>query len=569
MGRQARVFGVAAAALLALLAVFAVELINSQATARRDVGDRFRDRARAGAALTESLFGSASATAQADNAKRYGAARVSPRTLARGARQANSRYLLLLSQDGTIISASTGAPAAAARSVQARPAYVRRVLAGAPFALSNVQRAGMPAPTFGYAQSFKTRFGRRVIVSGLDARLIGAFLGGYLKQVPNVAGGRAYVLDGRGGIVGSAQPGERAGAPIRQPQLLAALTRTQGSYGDDAYFAAGRVKDTPWRVVLTAPRGNLFASVNGSRKSVPWILFLGFGIAAAGALVLLRRVLRDSAKLTSANAQLGVANAALEQRAGELTRTNEELERFASIASHDLQEPLRKVQTFAEQLKRSEGERLSDKGADYLERMNDAARRMQALIADLLAFSRLSTQAHPTEEVRLTEVARGVVADLDAVIHETGATVEVGELPTVLADPLQMRQLLQNLVSNALKFRREGVPPVVEVKGRVSGRMAEIAVTDNGIGFEPRHAGRIFRVFERLHGHGAYTGTGIGLALCRRIAERHGGAIVADSTPGEGATFTVTLPQQPADESPILGVRASTTAKETPPLVHA
>jgi light-regulated signal transduction histidine kinase (bacteriophytochrome) len=177
-----------------------------------------------------------------------------------------------------------------------------------------------------------------------------------------------------------------------------------------------------------------------------------------------------------------------------------------------------------------------------------AAQRMQHLIDDLLAFSRITAQTRRIETVELTDVAKDVVADLETVIHETGATVLVGDLPTLSADPLRMRQLLQNLVSNGLKFRREGVPAVVRIDGSVRGDVAEIVVSGNGIGFEPRYAGRIFRVFERLHGRDEYPGTGIGLPLCRRIAESHGGAISAVSTPGEGSTFTVTLPLRPADD---------------------
>ena len=189
------------------------------------------------------------------------------------------------------------------------------------------------------------------------------------------------------------------------------------------------------------------------------------------------------------------------------------------------------MRTFAERLERQEREHVSDSGRDYIDRMTAAAQRMQDLIDDLLAFSRITTQTRRIETVELTEVAHDVVADLETVIHETGATVEIGELPTLAADPLRMRQLLQNLVSNGIKFRREDVPAVVRIDGRVQGEAVEITVSDNGIGFDPRYAGRIFRVFERLHGRDAYPGTGIGLALCRRIAESHGGAISAREHP--------------------------------------
>jgi signal transduction histidine kinase len=194
-----------------------------------------------------------------------------------------------------------------------------------------------------------------------------------------------------------------------------------------------------------------------------------------------------------------------------------------------------------------EQDQLSEHGRDYLARMSSAARRMQDLIDDLLRFSRVTTNTRPFVAVDLAATAHEVRADLEGVIDETGATVELGELPTVQADPLQMRQLLQNLLSNALKFHRDGVAPHVKVVGRVDGRLAEIAVSDDGIGFDERYAQRIFRVFERLHGRGVYPGTGIGLALCRKIVERHGGTITATSAPGEGATFLVTLPLEHSD----------------------
>ena len=537
------------AALVGLLIVFGLVLSDSQTKGRDDVEGRFADRAKASAELTGSLFGSASSSAQAERARKFGGARVSTQALAAEVKQTNGLYLMVLSQRGEILGASPGTPADAKRTVAAQPDYIRRPLKGAPFALSNMLDAGSKAPSMVYAQSFKTGFGLRVLVSGLDARLISGFLAGSLKKLPNVEGGRPYVLDEKGVIVASPSRAARTGTVVGEPGLLqAAADRAHGSFSGGRYFASERVPGTPWRVVLTAPEDELFASVSGSRKIVPWALLVAFGLAAAMALVLLRRSLRSGAELAAANDRLGVANRTLGRRAGELARSNEQLERFASIASHDLQEPLRKVRTFAERLERQEGDRISDTGRDYLTRMTDAAQRMQDLIDDLLAFSRITTQRKRIEHVELTDVAREVVADLEAVVHDADATVHVGELPGLAADPLRMRQLLQNLVSNAIKFRRDGVPSVVHIDGRVVGEEAEIVVRDNGIGFEQRYAGRIFRVFERLHGRDAYPGTGIGLALCRRIAESHGGDIVAESRPGEGSRFIVTLPLEQIDD---------------------
>jgi signal transduction histidine kinase len=529
--------GVATLALLALLTVFAVELVDSQAKARRDVATRFSERAKVSAALTQALFTSSSQTGQAS--KQYGAAQVSARAMAAAAKQSSAAYLVLLDSAGHVISHSPSTSPSVLRAIAARPPYVRDALAGHPIALSDVQQLPSGAAV-GFAQSFPTAFGRRVTVSGINTPLLSIFLGGYLAQVPNTAGGHAYLIDGNGAIIAATDATQAPGQTVREPGLLSALHNANHGSFADRYFAADPIRYSTWRVVVTAPSGALFASVNGPRKWVPWILLTGFGLVAVFALALLRRVLSAAAELHDANDQLGHANDqlerandVLERRAAELARSNSELEQFASIASHDLQEPLRKVQTFGEQLTRREGDRLSEQGRDYLNRMSAAAQRMQTLIDDLLEFSRITTRVRPPELIDLAALAREVTGDLDTVIEETGATVEIGELPAVLADRIQMRQLLQNLVSNALKFHRDGI--------------AEFSVSDDGIGFEPQYALRIFRVFERLHGRAVYPGTGIGLALCRRIAERHGGTIIADAQPGEGASFTITLPMEPTD----------------------
>ena len=229
-----------------------------------------------------------------------------------------------------------------------------------------------------------------------------------------------------------------------------------------------------------------------------------------------------------------------------LRASNGELEQFASVASHDLQEPLRKIEAFGDRLK-TRSASLDDTGRDYLARVLDSASRMRTLINDLLSFSRVTTRAQPFAMVDLGRIATDVVSDLEGRIQQVNGRVDVRSLPSIEADPTQMRQLLQNLIGNALKFSRPEETPVVEVDGKVSsegGREPRLVLTvkDNGIGFEEVYLDRIFEVFQRLHGRNEYEGTGIGLAICRKIAERHGGSITARSAPGEGATFVVTLP---------------------------
>lgn len=232
-----------------------------------------------------------------------------------------------------------------------------------------------------------------------------------------------------------------------------------------------------------------------------------------------------------------------------LQQSNRELEDFAHIASHDLQEPLRKIQAFGELLASKHAEALPPQARDYIERMRSAAKRMQILINDLLAFSRVATKAQPFVPVNLETVAREVAHDLEVRTHDAGGHIDIGALPVIDADPLQMRQLLQNLAGNALKFQRDDVPPEVTINAEGENGFCRIRVVDNGIGFDEKYADRIFTMFERLHGRGKYEGTGIGLAICRRIAERHGGTIVAHSTPGEGSTFIVTLPVTQKEET--------------------
>jgi signal transduction histidine kinase len=244
-----------------------------------------------------------------------------------------------------------------------------------------------------------------------------------------------------------------------------------------------------------------------------------------------------------------------EQIEEELKRSNQDLQDFASIASHDLQEPLRKVIMFGDRLKKQFSEAMNEKALGFLERMGNAAERMQVLIDELLLYSRVGTKAEPFKDTNLDTVIREVLSDLESRITRSGAKIELENLPTVEADGMQMRQLFQNLISNALKFHKKDVPPEVVIRGRMNGSSAcEVLVKDNGVGFDEKYIQRIFKPFERLHGRSDYEGTGMGLAICQKIVKRHGGSIHVESKLNEGCTFTITLPvKQPQTEQKDVG----------------
>lgn len=245
----------------------------------------------------------------------------------------------------------------------------------------------------------------------------------------------------------------------------------------------------------------------------------------------------------------------LEQYSAELNRSNKELEQFAYVASHDLQEPLRKIRAFGDRLETKFMDKLGDQGVNYISRMKSAAERMQVLIDDLLGFSRVSKKPSDFEKIDLSIVVRNLLSDIETVIEEKKARVFIEDLPKLHADPSQMRQLFQNLVSNAIKFcPQERTPEIVINSHKVNNfegldfhfdpkkEYIQINVRDNGIGFDEKYLTRIFTIFQRLHGRNEYEGTGIGLAMCRKILDHHKGMIWASSKEGVGSTFHIILP---------------------------
>ncbi|MCA8986281.1 MAG: PAS domain S-box protein [Planctomycetaceae bacterium] len=263
-------------------------------------------------------------------------------------------------------------------------------------------------------------------------------------------------------------------------------------------------------------------------------------------IVSVDRLLRSHERIVTEQEEL------LKQTLNRLAASNAELEQFAYVASHDLQEPLRKIRSFGNLLLNGYPDQLGAEGQDYLQRMQKAAERMQTLIDDLLTLSRVLRKGQTFSLVDMNEIVQSVIEDLEDRLSVSGGVVHVSELPTIHADPTQMRQLMQNLIGNALKYRKPDVPPVVSVTVRNIAMNSslprnredqwEFEIADNGIGFAPEYAQRIFQPFQRLHGRSEYEGTGIGLTICKRIVDRHKGQIWAESQPGQGAHFFVRLP---------------------------
>jgi len=254
-----------------------------------------------------------------------------------------------------------------------------------------------------------------------------------------------------------------------------------------------------------------------------------------------------------ADQELRALNESLEERVAtrtselaqlneELQRNNNELRQFAYVASHDLQEPIRMVTTFCDLIRKDYGDQMDERSSEWFEFVVEGGKRMHDLVQDLLDYSRVESQVRPFREVDLNRLVTNVLANLRSSIRDTGAVIEVGELPTVVGDAPQLAQLLQNLISNAIKFQ-ENQPPRVVISAQESPGQWVVSVRDEGIGIAPEMHERIFDIFRRLHGRERFPGTGIGLSICRRVAERHGGTIWVESQAGKGSTFSFSLPK--------------------------
>ena len=276
--------------------------------------------------------------------------------------------------------------------------------------------------------------------------------------------------------------------------------------------------------------------------------WIGF-IVDINAQKLVEQTLKDNQKLRERQDELFESQNELAQRVVQLNRSNYELEQFAHLASHDLQEPLRKLFFYSDVLKRKYAEKIDEAGVNTIDNMGKAAARMKELINDLLGYSQLQKQHLPFEQVDLNSLVHDIIKDLDLTIKEKKAVVESNTLPSIEGNKLRLRQLFLNLISNALKYTKKEVPPHIQIVGTFANHHVSITVKDNGIGFDEQYKEKIFDLFQRLHTRDEFPGTGIGLSICKRIAELHHGTISAISSPGEYSIFEVTMPIKQEESS--------------------
>ncbi|HEV2813478.1 MAG TPA: ATP-binding protein [Solirubrobacteraceae bacterium] len=528
---------------LAAVGLAAFLLAESQADQRRELRERYADRVEVATALIGSLLGVAYNGSREDAAERFSGT-VTRRELDAFAERGNAEYLVVLDSAGRTIASSRGTPAGTADRLAARPPFVKHALtARAGYGLGELQPEGVIES----AVAFPADGGVRMLVSAAPVRVFREFLSGALAPVPQGEEGRTWVFDRNGAVISSVNaPGGLKPAP---ELVQRSLRESEGffvapSTGQERYFAARSVPDTDLRIVAGVPEADLYMTASGGARWTPWFILAMGTLALIGVALLLRRLLRTRERLHVANADLEQSRVRLEERAAELERSNADLEQFAYAASHDLSEPLRTVAGFSQLLGARYRGKLDEEADEMIRYMGDGVDRMQQLIDDLLLYSRVGRAPLHEERVDLGDALREARAWLGPAAEERGAEITADPLPEVLGEQGQLAQVFQNLLANAIKFTAPDVTPVVHVAASSSGGEWRIAVADNGIGVDPAQADAIFKMFGRLHPVEEYPGTGIGLALVKRIVERHGGRIWVESGPAGGSVFVFTLPDR-------------------------
>ncbi|MDX6665199.1 MAG: hypothetical protein QOG68_1405 [Solirubrobacteraceae bacterium] len=538
----------------ALFLVFALVLLgagswllaDSQSKDREQLRTRYANGAIVASALLDALFGSV--TQQAQVLAQQFSGKVTPAQMEAYRAQNQSVFAMLVDENGAVVAPSSGAPAQPPADLLARAR--KSGIAISDLVRVNGKDAVEVASRFPISPDGK-QF--RYLVSGSAGQFFRGFLSGSIRPLVQY-GGEAYILDGHGGVLGAVSKANPKHPRLPSPQLIKQVgTHTSGTYdaGTEQFFAARPVANTDWHVAVAVPTSDLYAPANGVSRWLPWVIlaFLGLSLLAVGLLI--RRSLEGAARLAEVNAQLESSQDRLRDRAvelqssnAELQRSNAELEQFAYVASHDLSAPLRAVAGFSQLLGVRYKGKLDGDADQFIAHMQDGVERMQRIIDDLLAYSRVDRSGLQAEHVALDGVVDEVLHSLGPEIAERNAEVTHDPLGEAAGEAGQLAQVLQNLIANGMKFTADGVRPKVHVSAEHNGDRVRISVRDNGIGVDTDRADQIFKMFQRLHSSDEYPGTGIGLAIAKKIIDRHNGQITVESAPGGGSVFTFDIPAE-------------------------
>jgi signal transduction histidine kinase len=527
---------------MVLVGGFAFLLLDSQSRLRSESEKRFQSRATVSAALTESIFASAAVQGQRDAAKRFGGRTISSAALAARAKQARAPYLRVLGSKGELLAATPGAPAYR-QGEAGLPQHVRKAFKGQPYLSSSLTDAKGIPEGMEWALPFKTRFGLRVIVTGVNPRQLTAFLSTYLARARESSQMEAHVIDDRGHIVSNAAgPGARA--TRLDPGLATALARKdRGIYHKGAtehYFAAAPVKGSSWSVVVSEPTSVLYPILAGGRTWVLWAVFAAFALAAVLSLLLLKRLLAKATELEGANRELEKQKLA----AQEATRAKGD---FLANMSHELRTPLTSIIGYSELLM-DDADGKPETKRKFLGSVASNARHLDQLVSDILDLSKIEVgkMDFKAQQVDLAAVAEDLTSAMGVLAKQKQIELvtEVSpEIRWIVTDPPRLRQVLYNFLSNALKFTPEGGRVVIRATPEGDDCL-RVAVEDNGIGVAEEDRAKLFQQFEQVHDPtGRQSGTGLGLALVKQIVEAQGGRVGLDSRLGEGSVFYAVLPR--------------------------
>jgi signal transduction histidine kinase len=546
--RGARIAAAFVLMALLMLGVGAWVLADSQSRDREQLRNRYSQGAVVAASLIDALFQSATQTQAQVLAQQFGGA-VTTQALDAYNQRSQTIYTAILDGTGAVVAKSSGAPAQPGSAVLEAAEQTKQG-----FTVSDeVDVGGTPAveSAFRFPIS-KDGKQSRYIVSASPLKFFSAFLSGSIQPLVQL-GGDAYILDGKGKVLGAVSKSSpkhpRAPSPSLIEQVNARSSATYKGDGRERFFAGRPVTNTHWHVAVTIPTAELYDPVSGVSRWLPWVILAILTLALLSIAVLIRRSLEGAARLAVVNSQLEASQDRLRDRAvelqrsnAELQRSNAELEQFAYVASHDLSAPLRAVAGFSQLLGVRYKGKLDGDADQFITHMQDGVDRMQRIIDDLLAYSRVDRSGLQPEPLDLDAVLAEVLHSLGPEISERGAKVTSDPLGQACGEPGQLAQALQNLIANGLKFTPAGRTPEVHVSVRREGGRVYVSVRDNGIGIDPDHGEQIFKMFQRLHSADDYPGTGIGLAIVKKIIDRHGGRVTVEAAPGGGTAFTFDVP---------------------------